>query len=41
MRLMCGLLAGTSDSGGAIGDESLSQRPMGRVANPLREMGQN
>jgi len=39
MRLMCGLLAGQQFSSTLIGDESLSQRPMGRVANPLREMG--
>lgn len=41
MRLMCGLLAGQKFSSTLVGDESLSGRPMGRVANPLREMGAN
>jgi len=41
MRLMCGLLAGQNFSSTLVGDESLSQRPMGRVANPLKEMGAN
>ena len=41
MRLMCGLLAGQQFSSTLIGDESLSQRPMGRVARPLQEMGAN
>jgi len=39
MRLMCGLLAAQTFPSMLIGDESLSKRPMGRVANPLREMG--
>jgi len=39
MRLLCGLLAGQSFPTTLTGDESLSQRPMGRVANPLIEMG--
>ncbi len=46
-RLLCGLLAGwlphwSSANGCEIilkGDASLSQRPMGRVVNPLRRMG--
>ena len=41
MRLMCGLLAGQQFTSTLVGDESLSQRPMGRVANPLRDMGAN
>lgn len=39
MRLMCGLLAGQSFPSVLTGDESLSGRPMGRVAKPLAEMG--
>jgi 3-phosphoshikimate 1-carboxyvinyltransferase len=39
MRLLAGLLAGQSFSVTMTGDVSLSKRPMGRVANPLREMG--
>lgn len=39
MRLLAGLLAGQSFSSTLIGDESLMGRPMGRVANPLTEMG--
>lgn len=39
MRLLAGLLAGQSFDSELIGDESLSKRPMNRVANPLREMG--
>ena len=39
MRLMCGLLAGQSFPSTLVGDKSLSSRPMGRVANPLRDMG--
>lgn len=45
VRLLTGLLAGWLDSAGAAvrlsGDASLSQRPMGRVVEPLREMGAN
>ncbi|MGB7300681.1 MAG: 3-phosphoshikimate 1-carboxyvinyltransferase [Burkholderiaceae bacterium] len=41
MRLLIGLLAGQSFSSTLIGDESLSGRPMGRVARPLIEMGAN
>ncbi|GAB3099043.1 bifunctional prephenate dehydrogenase/3-phosphoshikimate 1-carboxyvinyltransferase [Pseudomaricurvus hydrocarbonicus] len=39
MRLLSGLLAGQSFDSELTGDESLSKRPMNRVANPLREMG--
>lgn len=39
MRLLAGLLAGQNFSTELTGDASLSKRPMGRVANPLREMG--
>ena len=38
MRLLAGLLAGRV-SATLTGDESLSGRPMGRVASPLRQMG--
>ena len=39
MRLLSGLLAAQAFDTVLTGDESLSKRPMGRVANPLREMG--
>ena len=39
MRLIAGLLAGRDGSYGLTGDESLSARPMERVAEPLRRMG--
>lgn len=39
MRLLCGLLAARPFPATLIGDASLSQRPMERVAVPLREMG--
>ncbi|WP_233710365.1 bifunctional prephenate dehydrogenase/3-phosphoshikimate 1-carboxyvinyltransferase [Pseudomaricurvus albidus] len=39
MRLLSGLLAGQNFDSELTGDESLSKRPMNRVANPLREMG--
>ncbi len=39
MRLMAGVLAGQPFDSELIGDASLSQRPMGRVISPLREMG--
>lgn len=39
MRLLMGILAGSVDSAILIGDESLSRRPMGRVRDPLRQMG--
>jgi 3-phosphoshikimate 1-carboxyvinyltransferase len=39
MRLMAGLLAGQMFDSTLIGDESLSKRPMKRVADPLARMG--
>ncbi|MBV9670121.1 MAG: 3-phosphoshikimate 1-carboxyvinyltransferase [Acidobacteriales bacterium] len=39
MRMMAGILAGQPLECTLVGDESLSRRPMGRVAKPLREMG--
>lgn len=39
MRLMMGLLAGLGLPATLIGDESLSSRPMARIAEPLRAMG--
>jgi 3-phosphoshikimate 1-carboxyvinyltransferase len=39
MRLLCGLVAGAPFRTALVGDESLSRRPMERVAAPLREMG--
>lgn len=39
MRLLCGLLAARPFPATLVGDASLSQRPMERVAVPLREMG--
>ena len=39
MRLLCGVLAGQSGGFELHGDESLSSRPMERVAEPLRRMG--
>ncbi|MCW8127085.1 bifunctional prephenate dehydrogenase/3-phosphoshikimate 1-carboxyvinyltransferase [Microbulbifer halophilus] len=39
MRLFAGLLAGQAFDVTLTGDESLSKRPMNRVADPLREMG--
>ena len=39
MRLLAGLLAGQAFDATLVGDESLSKRPMERVAAPLREMG--
>jgi 3-phosphoshikimate 1-carboxyvinyltransferase len=39
IRLMSGILAGQVFDSEMSGDESLAKRPMGRVANPLREMG--
>lgn len=38
-RLMAGLLAGSGIVCEIVGDESLMQRPMGRVITPLRLMG--
>jgi 3-phosphoshikimate 1-carboxyvinyltransferase len=39
MRLLSGLMAAQNFDVEMTGDESLSKRPMGRVADPLREMG--
>lgn len=39
MRLFAGLLAGQAFDTELVGDRSLSQRPMNRVADPLRQMG--
>ena len=39
MRLMAGVLAGQSFPVTLIGDDSLSQRPMARVVEPLRALG--
>jgi len=39
MRLLAGILAGQVFSSELTGDESLSQRPMERIAEPLRKMG--
>jgi len=41
MRLLAGLLAAQSFDSELTGDESLMERPMNRVAGPLREMGAN
>ena len=39
MRLLPGLLAGQSGTFTLVGDESLTLRPMERIAAPLRQMG--
>ncbi len=39
MRLLCGVLAARPFPAELVGDASLSQRPMERVAVPLRDMG--
>jgi 3-phosphoshikimate 1-carboxyvinyltransferase len=39
MRLLCGLVAGFAWATELVGDESLSLRPMDRVAEPLARMG--
>ena len=39
MRLLAGLLAGQDFNSELVGDQSLSQRPMGRVIDPLTTMG--
>jgi 3-phosphoshikimate 1-carboxyvinyltransferase len=39
MRLLSGLLAAQKFKSTLVGDESLSVRPMGRVINPLTQMG--
>lgn len=41
MRLLCGLLAGLGIKATLTGDDSLSKRPMERVAAPFRLMGAN
>ncbi|SDN01532.1 3-phosphoshikimate 1-carboxyvinyltransferase [Psychrobacillus sp. OK028] len=38
-RLMLGILAGSSGSSVLIGDESIQNRPMRRVTEPLKQMG--
>ncbi len=38
-RLLMGILAGQPFTTTLFGDASLSKRPMGRVMEPLREMG--
>ncbi len=39
MRLLAGMLAGQTFSSRLTGDASLRRRPMGRVVDPLRQMG--
>ncbi len=39
MRLLCGVLASSPFAATLVGDETLSRRPMGRVARPLRQRG--
>jgi len=39
MRLLAGILAGQTGRFELVGDESLSARPMERIAEPLRRMG--
>jgi 3-phosphoshikimate 1-carboxyvinyltransferase len=39
MRLLIGILAGRQVGATLTGDDSLSSRPMGRVIDPLQEMG--
>ena len=39
LRLLAGLLAGQSFDSSLVGDESLSRRPMRRIAEPLARMG--
>tara|TARA_B100000530_G_scaffold159960_2_gene100754 strand:+ start:79 stop:1392 length:1314 start_codon:yes stop_codon:yes gene_type:complete len=41
MRLISGLVAGQNFSSVLIGDNSLSKRPMNRIAKPLIQMGAN
>lgn len=38
-RLMCGILSAQNFETVLTGDQSLSQRPMGRIVEPLKEMG--
>lgn len=39
IRLLSGILAGHEFTSSITGDQSLSNRPMGRIIRPLREMG--
>jgi 3-phosphoshikimate 1-carboxyvinyltransferase len=39
MRLLAGILAGHEERFELVGDESLSRRPLERIAEPLRKMG--
>lgn len=39
VRLLAGILAGQNFDSVLVGDESLSQRPMQRIIDPLRQMG--
>jgi 3-phosphoshikimate 1-carboxyvinyltransferase len=39
LRLLCGILSGAGVEATLVGDESLSRRPMERVAQPLRQLG--
>ncbi|MBH8596613.1 MULTISPECIES: 3-phosphoshikimate 1-carboxyvinyltransferase [unclassified Thermoactinomyces] len=39
IRLLLGILAGSSIFATLVGDESIGRRPMGRVVKPLRRMG--
>jgi 3-phosphoshikimate 1-carboxyvinyltransferase len=39
MRILAGVLAAQPFSSSLVGDRSLSRRPMGRVMEPLRQMG--
>jgi len=39
MRMLAGILAGQNFASVLVGDESLSRRPMQRVATPLHQMG--
>ena len=41
MRLLTGLVAGSGKECTLIGDESLSKRPMDRIAEPLKDWGAN
>ncbi len=41
MRLLSGMLAGRGLALQLVGDESLHKRPMGRVCEPLRQLGAN
>ncbi|HSA06513.1 MAG TPA: 3-phosphoshikimate 1-carboxyvinyltransferase [Candidatus Gastranaerophilales bacterium] len=41
IRLMAGILATSSFTSSITGDESLKKRPMGRIINPLKQMGAN